>query len=370
VCTGSRFWGGGIPTGITEIYGPSASAKSLAGYALMGRNQRQGGYNVLLDCERASNEHFAEVAGHLDPSKVLVLTPNTIEEVQQKIVAVTKLIREREKKMKVKKPAPILFVWDSIGVTMCDREARELNLPPNYTKEQYKKIVGGKEQPGERAKASSTFLRKINPFLDENEVSLFIINQVRYKIGVMYGNPETTAGGGNGLPFYANTRLRSSSQKRIDHKKRKVAIGVNLKFVNKKCRCGPPFMESEGVQLYFASGIHPLTGLLKALIAAGRVEAAGSGRYRVMEPWAGGQEIIFQASQARNDIPVDLLLKCPAVVDAPDEQAIRDYLADFEGVMNLSNSDDVEEVEKSTDELSLDLEEGDGDESTPPPDEE
>jgi recombination protein RecA len=361
VCTGSRFMKGGIPTGITEIYGPSASAKSLIGYALMGRNQRAGGYNVLFDCERASNETFAQAAGHLDPAKVVVLQPMTIEECQAKIIGLTQMIRKRDK------TAPILFIWDSIGVTMCDREARELKLPPNYTKEQYKKIVGGKEQPGERAKAASKFLRIINPFLDENNVALFVINQVRYKIGVMYGNPETTAGGGNGLPFYANTRLRSQGQKRIDHKVRKVAIGCNLKFANKKCRSGPPYMESEGVQLFFSNGIHPLSGLLSALIAAGRVEGCGKGRYKVNEPWAGGKEYTFQGSLSRNDVPLDLLLQCPGVIDAESEDEVREYLADFSEVLNLSNSDDIEEKADNLDELGIDLteEEGDGDEGEP-----
>ena len=180
-----KFINGGIPTGITEIYGPSQSAKSLLGYTIMGRCQKQGGYVVLLDCERASNEHFAETAGHVDPNKVIVQRPDSIEKCQEKIINITKRIREAKGK-----DVPILFVWDSIGVTMCERECRELKLPPGYTQAQYKQIVGGKEQPGERAKAASGFLRKINPFLDEQNASLFIINQIRYKIGLLFGNPE------------------------------------------------------------------------------------------------------------------------------------------------------------------------------------
>lgn len=358
VCTGSRFMTGGIPCGITEIYGPSASAKSLVGYCLMGRNQKKGGFNVLLDCERASSENFAKAAGHLDPAKVIVHRPLTIEEVQQKIMATTALIRKKDKDV------PILFVWDSIGVTMCAREARELNLPANYTQAQYKKIVGAKEQPGERAKAASSFLRKINPFLDENNAALFVINQIRSKIGVMYGNPETTAGGGNGLPFYANTRIRSQQQKRIDHKKRsagktKVAIGTNLKFVNKKCRSGPPFTEAEGVRLFFEEGIHPLTGLLSALICAGRVEVSGKGKFKVMEPWAGGKEVDFSATLTENEVPVEVLYSCPSIIDAESEEEIRDYLSDFESVISLSKSDDLDEKDDSgDDDFELDEETG------------
>lgn len=355
VCTGGRFMQGGIPTGTTEVYGPSASAKSLVGYALMGRNQKRGGYNILLDCERAANETFAQVAGHLDPKQVIVVTPNYIEDVQNKIIGMTHKIRARDK------TAPILFIWDSIGVTMCEREFRETKLPLNYTKEQYKKIVGGKEQPGERAKAASAFFRKINPFLDEQNVVLFVVNQIRSKIGVMYGSPETTAGGGNALPFYANTRIRSSAQKRIDHKKRKVAIGMNLRFTNKKCRSGPPFMESEGIQLYFAAGMNPLSGLLAALVADGRIEATSAGRYKVNEPYAKGEEYVFQASLAKGVVPLELLTKFPQIVDADSQEEVKDYLADFKNVMTLSDSEDIEEVEKNMDELGIDASDDESD---------
>lgn len=351
LCTG-RFFGGGIPTGITECYGPSSSAKSLLGYTLGGQVQKMGGYFVLLDFERAANERFAESAGHLDSSKVVVLTPNSILDCQQKIMAVTQLIRTE------KGPdAPILFVWDSIGVAMSDREFRELLLPPNYTKEQYKKIVGGKEQPGERAKETGAFLRKVNPFLNKNNASLFIINQIRDKIGVMFGSPETTAGGGKGLPFYANTRLRTSAQKKITDKKLEIPIGVNLKFANKKSRSFVPFLETEGVQLYFNRGINPLGGMLTTLRGAGRVELAGKGMWKVNEPWAGGKEITFKASLERNDIAADVLYKCPAVVDAKDEEQIREYLGVFAEAIDLSNSDNVVEVPTDDDEASFGEEE-------------
>jgi recombination protein RecA len=349
LCTG-RFIGGGIPSGITEAYGPSSSAKTLWGLTLGGQVQKMGGYFILLDFERAANENFAKSAGHVDPKKTLVLTPNSYEDCQGKIMAVVQKIRNPENAKRGLDPkAPILFVWDSIGVTMCDREFRELKLPPNYSKEQYKKIVGGKEQPGERAKAAGTFLRKIHPFCDDHDVSLFVINQTREKIGVMFGNPETTAGGGKGLPFYANTRLRTSAQKKIMDTKRKIPLGVNLKVANKKSRTFVPFLETEGIQLYFNRGINPLGGLLTVLIGAGRVEAVKGGVYKINEPWAGGKEITFKANLARNDLDAEVLLQCPALVDAQDEEQVKTYLADFGEAIDLSHSADTAEVGVSDD---------------------
>lgn len=331
-----RFFGGGWSTGVVELYGPPSSAKSLLLYTALGACQKMNGYAILMDCERSANEKFAIQAGHVDENKLIVQTPYFIEEVERKIYAMTKLIREK------KGPeAPILFGWDSIGVTSCEREWKETLLPDNFTKEQFKKIVGGNEQPGERAKAAGKMLRKINPFLDENNASLFVINQTRSTIGQMWGDPEVTAGGGKALPFYANCRVRTSAQKQIDDKKLEVPIGVNLRFKNKKSRAFVPFIWTETVPLYFDKGINPLGGLLKVLIGAGRVE--GKGSYKVNEPWAGGKEVTFKASMVRNDVPAEILLECPALVDAETPEQIKDYLGVFADALRLSNSPDIVE---------------------------
>jgi recombination protein RecA len=332
-----RFMGGGWPTGITEVYGPPASAKSLLAYAALGACQRMGGVAILLDCERAANEKFAVSAGHVNENELIIQTPLFIEDVERKIYNMTKYIRTE-----MGDDIPIFFAWDSIGVASCEREYKETNLPDKYTQEQFKKIVGGKEQPGERAKAAGRLLRKINPFLDEYNASLFVINQTRMTIGQMWGDPEVTAGGGKALPFYANCRVRTSPMKKIEDKAKKIPIGVNLRLRNKKSRSFVPFLGTSNVQLYFASGINPLGGLLEVLIGAGRV--AGKGTYTVQEPWAGGEEIKFKASMARNDVPIELILQCPALVDAESTKEIEDYLAIYSEAYKLSMSDDVVET--------------------------
>lgn len=332
-----RFIDGGWPTGITEIYGPPSSAKSLFAYSALGACQRMGGIAILLDCERAANEKFAVSAGHVNENQLIIHTPLFIEDVEKRIYNITKLIREKKGA-----DVPIFFAWDSIGVSSCEREWKETQLPNKYTQDQYKKIVGGKEQPGERAKAAGRMLRKINPFLDEHNATLFVINQTRTTIGDMWGDGEVTAGGGKALPFYANCRVRTSPMKQIKDKAKEIAIGVNLRIRNKKSRSFVPFLGTSNVQLYFASGINPLGGILEVLIGAGRI--VGKGTYTVQEPWAGGEEIKFKASKERNDVPIDLILKCPALIDAKSKKEVEDYLAIYSEAYKLSTSDNVEET--------------------------
>jgi len=154
---------------------------------VLGATQRRGGIACVLDAERSANELFAIAAGHVDESKLVLQEPRFIEEVVGKIVNITNRVRE------VKGPeVPVVFVWDSITVSMTEREFKELNLSDNYSEAEFKRVVGAHEQPGERAKACGKALRKLQAFLDENNTTLFIINQTRSKIGVLYGSPETT----------------------------------------------------------------------------------------------------------------------------------------------------------------------------------
>lgn len=180
MCSG-KFATGGIPGGrITEVYGPPATSKSLLGYCCLASCQRMGGITVLLDCERAGNAEFAEKAAHLNPKKLITYEPISIEQVEKQIISATKHIRSF-----YGKDIPILFVWDSISVSPTEREWSETELPENPTAAQIKAV--GLERPGERARACGDLLRKINPFINENNATIYVINQIRSKIGVLYG---------------------------------------------------------------------------------------------------------------------------------------------------------------------------------------
>lgn len=347
MCSG-RYATGGLPGGrITEVFGPPGTSKSLLGYCCIASCQRKGGIAVLLDCERAGNAEFAEKAAHVNTSKLITYEPISIEAVEKQIFSATKLIRQH-----FSKDIPILFVWDSIGVTPTQREWSETELPDNPTVAQLKAV--GLERPGERAKAASELLRKVNPFISENNATLYVINQIRSKIGVLYGSPETTAGGGQGLPFYASCRLRTNVGKNIENKNG-LPLGVNLKFANKKSRNCPPGMKTEGVQLFFQNGINPLGGLLSVLIASERVVGV-RGNYVVKPEYTqDGNEYTFKASAVRNDIPYDVVLDCPKLIDLTTKEEVEKYMSVHIDALKLATGDSI--IEKSVNDEGDSIEE-------------
>jgi recombination protein RecA len=349
ICSG-KFMGGGIPGGkLTEIYGPSSSAKSLFGTNILFGCQKMGGVPVLLDCENSANKEFIKKASHCDLGKILRYTPQSLEDVFAKIYSVIEKVR------KVKKDVPIVIVYDSIGVSPSARELREVDLPEDYNDATYKKIVGGKEQPGERAKICSREFRKLNSVMEATGATVIILNQTRDKIGVMYGSPETTAGGGNALPFYASCRLRPQTQRKIERKisaKKAKILGVNVKIKNVKNKAHRPFVESDGIQLLFDKGINPLSGLLSCLLEADRIESKSAGNFTVKDDYLGEdkENNKFKSSMDRNDVPMEILLKNPKLIDAESRQEIEEYLEPYMGAINFEIAGDIVETTVSEDE--------------------
>jgi len=343
ICSG-KFITGGVPGGkLTEVYGPNSSCKSLIGTNILFGCQRKNGVPVLEDCENAANKEFIKTASHCDLKRVVRHTPQSLEQVFKKMYKSIEFIRAK------KGPdVQIAIVYDSIGVSPCERELNEIKLPEKYTQEQFKKIVGGKEQPGERAKICSKEFRKLNTVMEKNGATVIILNQTRDKIGVMYGNPKTTAGGGNALPFYASCRLETSTMKKIERKitaKKKKILGINIRVKNVKNKTHHPFVESENIRLLFDYGIDPISGLLSCLLDAGRIEIKGAGNFAVKEPWAGGSEVKFKASLERNDIPIEVLYKCPSLIDAASEEEVKEYLAPYMAAIDFQVGGDVVETD-------------------------
>lgn len=334
VCSG-RFMGGGIPGGrITEFYGPEGSGKSYWGCNIVRGCQAIGGIPVYLDCENSLNNDWIVKTSHIDLDRVLVFDPSSgvdsLEGCFDKIYSTIRNLREKDP------TTPLVFIYDSLSASPSNDELAETQKDWNPEK---------KEQPGVRARICSKEFRKLNTLMEKTNSTLLVLNQTRLKIGVMYGNPIVSAGGGESLKFYASLRVCTAVQKKIDNKKLNTSMGINLKVRNVKNRCTAPFLEAEGVQLYWKDGVNPLGGLLTTLIQAGRIDKAGNGTYQVKEPWAAGAEIKFRASKVRNDIDVDTLLKCPALVDAKDEQELRDYLSIFGSAISQGDNEDNEETD-------------------------
>jgi len=341
VCSG-KFIDGGIPADkITEIYGPSSSGKSLFASNLLYGCQKLGGFAIILDCENSTNGEFMSRTSHLDLKRVLRYTPMCLEDAFLKIHNVTKEIRKKYPL------SPILFVYDSISVSPCKRELKEVDLPDDYKPADWKKIVGGREQPGERAKVCSRELRKLLSVLENQDVTVVIINQTREKIGVLYGSPEVTAGGGNALPFYSSLRLRTQQQKKIENERLETFAGVNVRVKNVKNRTFRPFIVANEVKLYFETGIDPLSGLLSCLLQDEKIDMKSAGNYSVRSDYLpeGKKEYKFKASKARNDIAVQVLIDCPKLVNAKSSKEVEKYLKSFSAAMESSASDDFFEKE-------------------------
>lgn len=337
-CSG-KFAKGGFPGGrIIEAFGPESSGKSFLGYCFLGAIQKMGGIAVLLDCERSSGSEFAERCGHVDPDRLIVYSPVTLQQVERQIISVVRAVRAKFP------DRPVGIVWDSIGVNPTEREFSETELPDNPTKAQIDAV--GQERPGERAKFANKILRSLNPFLNDNNATLYVINQVRKKIGVIYGNDETTSGGGEALKFYASLRFRTGAPKAFQDKDTKLSLGVNMTIANKKNRHFTPGIKVENIPLFFESGINPLGGLLDALLMAKKVEQAkGAGKYKVLAPWNGGDEdAVFQQSKS-SPFDAEILMKYPGLVDCSTDDEVRDYLKEWSEAIELTSSDSVEQID-------------------------
>lgn len=173
------IFNGGIPRNrTTEIYGGWSTLKSFIAYNCIAKTQADGGVCALVDTEHSFDEQWAVSIG-IDIDKLLMPPTHTGEEA----VDVTEILVRN---------GIDLVVWDSVAATMPQDEGR--------------KRLGGKEhmQPGRQAALMSATMRRITS-VNENTALLFI-NQTREKVGVVFGNPETTPGG-HALPFYASYRL-------------------------------------------------------------------------------------------------------------------------------------------------------------------
>lgn len=347
-----KFIGGGAPGGkLIEIYGHNSSCKTLIGMNILHGCQRAGGIAVLMDCENSANKEFIKSASHCDVKKLVKYNPPHLKAVFDKMYAVMHYVRQHKSN-----DVPLVFLWDSIGVSPSERELNEVQLPEKYTKEQYKKIVGGKEQPGERAKICSAEFRKLNTEMAKYNATVIILNQVRDKIGTfapMGMQPKTTAGGGNALPFYCSSRLETKTLKKIEEKitaKKNKILGINVKLKNMKNKVHRPFIESDNIELLFDRGINPLSGLLICLMLEKRIESKTGGNFVVKEEYADGKEVKFKASLDRNDMPLDILLQCPKLIDASSPEEVTEYLAPFMDAINFVPDENIEVIDVASEE--------------------
>jgi len=207
--------GGGYPKGrIIEIYGPESSGKTTLTLHAIAEVQRKGGTAAFIDAEHALDPVYAKKLG-VDTSNLLISQPDNGE---QALEIVETLVRSN---------AVDLIVVDSVAALVPQAE-----------------IEGemGDSHMGLQARLMSQALRKLTGIINKSKATIIFINQIRMKIGVMFGNPETTTGG-NALKFYASVRLdiRRTGQIKVGEE----VIGNRTKVKVVKNKIAPPFRQAE-----------------------------------------------------------------------------------------------------------------------------
>ena len=238
---------GGYPKGrIIEVYGPESSGKTTLALHAIAESQKQGGIAAFIDAEHALDPVYAKNLG-VNIDELWVSQPDTGE---QALAIAENLVRSG---------AVDIIVVDSVAALTPQAE-----------------IEGdmGDSHMGLQARLMSQALRKLTAIIGKSKCLLVFINQIRMKIGVMFGNPETTTGG-NALKFYSSVRMEVRRIESIDAKGGEDAVGNRVRVKIVKNKVAPPFRKVE-LDIMFGKGISAIASLLDAAVKHGLIDKRGA----------------------------------------------------------------------------------------------
>jgi recombination protein RecA len=252
---------GGYPRGrIIEIYGPESSGKTTLALHAVAEAQRLGGIAAFVDAEHALDPAYAKNLG-VDVDNLYVSQPDSGE---QALEIAESLVRSG---------AVDVIVVDSVAALTPQAE-----------------IDGdmGDAQMGLQARLMSQAMRKLTAIIGKSRTILIFINQIRMKIGIMFGNPETTTGG-NALKFYASVRLEVRKTETIEAGKDSDAVGNRVRVKVVKNKVAPPFRRAE-MEIMFGKGVSAIGSLLDAAVKYAIIDKKGAWYSYGEEKIAQGRE--------------------------------------------------------------------------------
>ena len=268
---------GGYPRGrIIEMYGPESSGKTTLALHAIAEAQKLGGIAAFIDAEHALDPVYAKNLG-VNIDELWVSQPDTGE---QALEIAESLVRSG---------AVDIIVVDSVAALTPQAE-----------------IEGdmGDSHMGLQARLMSQALRKLTATIGKSKTILVFINQIRMKIGVMFGNPETTTGG-NALKFYSSVRLEIRRIESIDAKGAEDAIGNRVRVKIVKNKVAPPFRKVE-LDIYFGKGVSATASLLDAAVKHGFIDKRGAWFTTETEKIGQGRENALAFLEQNPDFTKDL----------------------------------------------------------------
>ena len=268
---------GGYPKGrIIEIYGPESSGKTTLALHAIAESQKLGGIAAFIDAEHALDPVYAKNLG-VNIDELWVSQPDTGE---QALEIAESLVRSG---------AVDVIVVDSVAALTPQAE-----------------IEGdmGDSHMGLQARLMSQALRKLTAIIGKSNCILIFINQIRMKIGVMFGNPETTTGG-NALKFYSSVRLEVRRIESIDAKGEEDAVGNRVRVKVVKNKVAPPFRKVE-LDIYFGKGISYVSSLLDSAVKHGFIDKKGAWYATATEKVGQGKEIAIAFLVEHKDFADDV----------------------------------------------------------------